>query len=89
MLVSPWRLVKGAMTLSCPIVTPASITVAAGLTIVTPASMWRSWMWRWASAATSASCTRSLMPSSSSGSESSNAPTVRSCARRIGSTSGR
>ena len=69
--VAPCRLVKGAITVSWPIVTSASITVAPGLTIVTPAIMWRSWMWRWATAATSASWTRSLIPSSSSGSDSS------------------
>ena len=41
--------------MSSPMVTSASITVAPGLTIVTPAIMWRSWIWRWATAATSAS----------------------------------
>ncbi len=87
--VLPCRLVNGAITVSWPIVTSASMTVAAGLTIVTPASMWRSWIWRCATAATSASCTRSLIPSSSSGSDSSYAPTGRSCPRMIASTSGR
>jgi hypothetical protein len=37
--VAPWRLVKGAITTSRSSSTPASIVVAAGLTIVAPASM--------------------------------------------------
>ena len=50
--------------MSCPIRTSTSITVVAGSTIVTPASMWRSWIRRCATALTFASPTRSLMPSS-------------------------
>ena len=66
--VSPWRLVNGAITESWPISTPASMIVASGRTIVTPARMWRSWIRRWAIWVTLASATRSLIPSVSVGS---------------------
>ena len=56
-------LVNGSTTVSSPISTSTSITVAAGSTIVTPASMWRRWIACWATARTSASAARSLTPS--------------------------
>ena len=54
--------------MSRPIVTPASISVLAGSTIVTPARWWASWMRCCASAAHRARSTRSLTPSVSVGS---------------------
>jgi hypothetical protein len=43
-VVAPRRNDDGSTTVSAPIATPASISVLAGSTIVTPARMWRSWM---------------------------------------------
>ena len=47
--VLPRIVVNGSITVSGPISTPTSMTVAAGSTIVTPARMWRSWIARCAS----------------------------------------
>ncbi len=58
----PRRTWPGSIVASGAISTSASIQVAAGSTIVTPASMWRSAIWRRASAATAARSARLLTP---------------------------
>jgi hypothetical protein len=68
MRVRPRRNVDGSTTVSGPIVTSASMSVLAGSTIVTPARWCAWWIRRWAIAVTTASSTRSLTPSASSGS---------------------
>ncbi len=68
MRVVPRIVVNGSITVSCPISTSTSMTVAAGSTMPTPASMWRSWIARCASTRTRASVARSLTPSTSASS---------------------
>ena len=68
MRVAPRRNVEGSIVVSWPIVTPASISVLAGSTIVTPARWWASWMRRCARRGDVARSTRSLTPRARSGS---------------------
>ena len=66
--VAPRRTQPGSIVASAAISTSASIQVAAGSTIVTPASMWRCAMRRRASAAASARSARWLTPRLAAGS---------------------
>ena len=73
--VLPLIVVKGSITVSRPISTSTSITVASGSTMPTPARMCRSWIARCASLLTRASSTRSLTPSTSRSSSTTSAST--------------
>ncbi len=68
--VLPRIVVNGSIVVSRPICTSTSITVAAGSTMPTPASMWRWLIAYCASLRARASATRSLTPSISVGSSS-------------------
>ncbi len=87
--VAPLIVVNGSITVSCPISTSTSITVAAGSTMPTPARMCRSWIAACASARTRASASRSLTPSTSRSSSTRCAATAAPSARSRSSTCGR
>src|SRR5664279_1602464 len=76
-LVPAWSWVPGRISVSGPIVTSACSQVVAGSCTVTPASWARRTSRALSSFASSASWTRSLTPSVSSGSGTSTAPTGR------------
>ena len=88
--VLPRIVVNGSITVSLPISTSTSITVAGGSTMLTPARMCRSWIARCASLRTCASATRSLTPSTRLVScEPMGRPPPRRSAVRMSSTCGR
>ncbi len=88
-LVAPRIVVNGSISVSWPICTSTSITVAAGSTMPTPASMCRSWIAACASPRTRASAARSLTPSTSRSSSTTCAATAAPSARSTSSTCGR